>query len=62
MTDNLEAISLHKKTPKIVNAIVEIPKGTSAKYEYDSELNMSHPRIKIPLFIWVYSKYISWRW
>ena len=40
MTDNLEAISLHKKTPKIVNAIVEIPKGTSAKYEYDSELNI----------------------
>jgi inorganic pyrophosphatase len=40
MTDNLEAISLHKETPKIVNAIVEIPKGTSAKYEYDSELNI----------------------
>ena len=40
MIDNLEAISLHKKTPKIVNAIVEIPKGTSAKYEYDSELNI----------------------
>ena len=40
MTDNLETISLHKKTPKIVNAIVEIPKGTSAKYEYDSELNI----------------------
>jgi len=40
MTDNLETISLHKETPKIVNAIVEIPKGTSAKYEYDSELNI----------------------
>lgn len=32
---NLYNLSTHKKSPQIVNAVVEIPKGTSAKYEYD---------------------------
>ena len=36
---NLELIETHKVSPRIVNAIVEIPKGTSAKYEYNSELD-----------------------
>jgi len=31
---NLYSIPKNKKSPKIVNAVVEIPKGTSAKYEY----------------------------
>ena len=37
---NLELVEVHKDTPKIINAIVEIPKGTSAKYEYNPELDM----------------------
>lgn len=36
---NLELIKVNKSSPKIVSAIVEIPKGTSAKYEYNSELD-----------------------
>ena len=31
---NLYSLSTHKKSPSVVNAVVEIPKGTSAKYEY----------------------------
>ena len=37
---NLYKIPLHENTPDIVNAIVEIPKGTSTKYEYDQELEI----------------------
>jgi len=37
---NLETIAAHKQSPGIVNAIVEIPKGSSAKYEYDPESNI----------------------
>ena len=37
---NLELVEVHKDTPKIINAIVEIPKGTAAKYEYNPELDM----------------------
>ena len=36
---NLELIETHEGSPKIVNAIVEIPKGTSAKYEYNAKLD-----------------------
>ncbi len=36
---NLELIEVHKDYPKIVNAVIEIPKGTSAKYEYVPELD-----------------------
>ena len=36
---NLELIETHKVSPRIVNAIVEIPKGTSAKYEYNPDLD-----------------------
>ena len=36
---NLELIEVNESSPKIVNAIVEIPKGTSAKYEYNAELD-----------------------
>jgi inorganic pyrophosphatase len=37
---NLELIETNPGSPKIVNAIVEIPKGTSAKYEYNCELDV----------------------
>jgi inorganic pyrophosphatase len=37
---NLYNIPQHQDWPKIVNAVVEIPKGTSAKYEYDNELGV----------------------
>ena len=37
---NLYQIPINDKSPKIVNAIVEIPKGTSVKYEYESELGV----------------------
>tara|TARA_R100000664_G_C2753992_1_gene141494 strand:+ start:658 stop:1182 length:525 start_codon:yes stop_codon:yes gene_type:complete len=36
---NLELIEPHKQSPQIVNAIVEIPKGTSAKYEYNPKID-----------------------
>jgi len=36
---NLELIETHESSPKVVNAIVEIPKGTSAKYEYNPKLD-----------------------
>jgi inorganic pyrophosphatase len=32
---NLYNLEPHKNTPKIVEAVVEIPKGKSTKYEYD---------------------------
>lgn len=31
---NLYSLSTHPNSPECVNAVVEIPKGTSAKYEY----------------------------
>jgi inorganic pyrophosphatase len=34
------AIPLGKKSPKIVNAIIEIPKETHNKYEYDEKLDI----------------------
>lgn len=37
---NLYKIPTHEKSPDVVNAIVEIPKGTSAKYEYLPEYNI----------------------
>ena len=37
---NLYNLPINKKSPKIVNAIVEIPRGKSTKYEYDSELEV----------------------
>ena len=37
---NLYNIATHKQSPTIVNAIVEIPKGESAKYEYDPALQV----------------------
>jgi inorganic pyrophosphatase len=37
---NLYKIPTHKKSPKTVNVIVEIPKGTNAKYEYDGKLEV----------------------
>lgn len=37
---NLYNIPTHSDSPEIVNAVVEIPKGTSAKYEYDAELDI----------------------
>lgn len=37
---NLYNIPIHPKSPQRVNAIVEIPKDTNVKYEYDSELSV----------------------
>jgi|TARA_R100001163_G_C5012392_1_gene157855 inorganic pyrophosphatase len=37
---NLELIETNSGSPRVVNAVVEIPKGTSAKYEYNPELDM----------------------
>jgi len=34
---NLYHLSTHNLSPKIVNAVIEIPKGTSAKYEYHKD-------------------------
>ena len=36
---NLELIATNSSSPRVVNAVVEIPKGTSAKYEYNPELD-----------------------
>ncbi len=36
---NLELIEVNESSPRVVNAIVEIPKGTSAKYEYNAKLD-----------------------
>lgn len=35
----LYEIPTHKRSPQVVNAVVEIPKGSSNKYEYDPELD-----------------------
>lgn len=37
---NLYNIPTHKNSPEIINAIIEIPRETSAKYEYDKELGI----------------------
>lgn len=37
---NLYDIPIHAESPRIVNAIIEIPKHTSAKYEFDPETNL----------------------
>lgn len=37
---NLYSIPTHHDSPSIINAIVEIPKGTTAKYEYDDNLGV----------------------
>ena len=36
---NLYNIPTHKSSPDLVYAVIEIPKGISAKYEYDKNLN-----------------------
>ncbi len=33
-------IPLGKKSPEVVNAVIEIPKGASAKFEYDEDLDV----------------------
>lgn len=37
---NLYDIPVHDQSPDIINAVIEIPRGTSAKYEYDKELGI----------------------
>lgn len=37
---NLYNIPTHKNSPELINAVIEIPRGTSAKYEYDKELSI----------------------
>lgn len=36
----VDKISIGENSPNIINCIIEIPKGTSAKYEYNEELNV----------------------
>ena len=35
---NLYNLPIHEKSPKIVNAVIEIEEGSKQKYEYDGEL------------------------
>lgn len=35
---NLYNLPTHEKSPEIINAVVEIPQGTSVKYEYDETI------------------------
>ena len=37
---NLFNIKTHAKSPRLVNAVIEIEKGSSVKYEYDGELGV----------------------
>lgn len=37
---NLYNINTHEQSPDVINTIIEIPRGTSAKYEYDPELEL----------------------
>tara|TARA_S200002703_G_C3779136_1_gene240036 strand:+ start:1008 stop:1514 length:507 start_codon:yes stop_codon:yes gene_type:complete len=37
---NLYKIPAHKSSPSLVNAIIEIPQGTSVKYEYNSNFEV----------------------
>ena len=37
---NLYEIPTHISSPEIINAIIEIPRETSAKYEYDKDLEI----------------------
>lgn len=37
---NLYDIPTHKNSPEYINAIIEIPRETSAKYEYDKDLEI----------------------
>ena len=37
---NLYDIPVHDKSPDVINTIIEIPRGTSAKYEYDPKLDL----------------------
>lgn len=36
---SFEKIPIGKKAPEVINVVVEIPRGTSNKYEYDEELD-----------------------
>ncbi len=36
----IQNLSIGKKAPEIVNTVVEIPKGSNIKYEFDEELNV----------------------
>ena len=40
MSGNLYYLPIHKFSPSIINCIIEIPKDTNVKYEYDSELGV----------------------
>ena len=37
---NLFKVPMHQNTPRVVNAVVEIEKGSSVKYEYDGDLGI----------------------
>ena len=37
---NLYEVPTHVSSPEIINAIIEIPRETSAKYEYDKDLEI----------------------
>ncbi len=36
---NLELVEIHEDSPYVINAVVEIPKGCTAKYEYNPDLD-----------------------
>ena len=36
---NLELVEINENSPYVINSVVEIPKGGSAKYEYNAELD-----------------------
>ena len=38
---NLFNIPVHAKSPRVINSIIEIEKGSSVKYEYDGDLGVS---------------------
>ena len=40
MSGNLYHLPIHKLSPSIINCIIEIPKDTNVKYEYDSKLGV----------------------
>ncbi len=37
---SLYRIPIHENSPKVINTVIEIPKGSSAKYEFDPVLNV----------------------
>lgn len=46
-------IPIHSNSPQLINCIVEIPRGTSAKYEYNNELDVfEYDRSLLPTMVY----------